>query len=310
MSRQGIWLIIGLAVTAQPCGAGALTESKGNATLQIVSAEKALSLADLITVTLTVEGSPALDVYGAPLELPAADPWLLVERSKASREALDSKRVRWRLTYRFAPREPGRIPFTFPVVKYRDGDEQVATWTPIAFDVRTATQKADRSALRDITAIEELPALAASDHAWRLCSAIGGTILLLIAVALGVRHFVQGRAVQSPAQFALEEWQRLVALKLPEQGRTERFITLLTRLMRRYVERQFALPARRRSTPEFVRSLESCALLTAAEKHFLTVFLQRCDAVKFAQAAMSADECNQWADAGRRFLQTRLAHRP
>jgi hypothetical protein len=307
MSRQWLWLIVCLAVTARPCEADAITQTKGPASLEVVSEEKTLSLADLITVTLTVEGSPALDVYGAPLELSAADPWLLVERSKAMRETIDPKRVRWRLTYRFAPREPGRIAFAFPVVKYRDGDEQTASWTPVSFDVHATVTTPDRADLRDITAIEELPPIAPSDQAWRVWSALAGSMLLLSAVVLGVRRFLRRKSLRSPAQFALYEWQRLVALKLPDQGRGERFITLLTTLVRRYLERQWALPARRQTTPEFLQSLEACAALTAEEKQFLTNFLQRCDAVKFAQAAMPVDECNEWADAARQFLQRRMA---
>ena len=132
---------------------------------------------------------------------------------------------------------------------------------------------------------------------------VAGLVVLLAALAFGLRRFLRRDSSRTSAQLALEAWDRLLAKKLPENGRSERFITLLTMLMRRYLERQFALPARRRTTAEFVQQLESCPLLSGEEKQFLTSFLERCDAVKFAKVDMSVDECRRWADSARQFLQ-------
>src|SRR5207244_1939212 len=86
----------------------------------------------------------------------------------------------------------------------------------------------------------------------------------------------------------------------------ERFITLLTTLVRRYLERQCSVPARRRTTPEFRNVLAPMAVLTIEEKQFLTAFLERCEAVKFAQEMMTPQECVRWAEAVRQFLEGRL----
>src|SRR5207237_5684175 len=112
--------------------------------------DRKLALADLITVTLTTEGSSSLRTPIAPLELPANAPWLLVERSKLERETIDGKRLRYRLVYRFAQREPGKkVTFQFPDIKYADGatPQQIVSWLPVAFEVTTQISQPDQTTL-------------------------------------------------------------------------------------------------------------------------------------------------------------------
>src|SRR5262245_33124104 len=108
MNRMPLSLIF-LLVTAAPGFAGAIVKKSGAATLEVHfdGDRPKIALPDLITATLTIEGSPALDVFKAPLDLPTAGPWALVQRSKAQREEIGAAKVRWKLVYRFAPREPG-----------------------------------------------------------------------------------------------------------------------------------------------------------------------------------------------------------
>jgi Clp amino terminal domain, pathogenicity island component len=300
-------LILALLGPATPCAGGAVKQAQGDATLEVSweGDERKLGLADQITVTLRIEGNEALNVYGAPLDLGAKANWLLVERSKDTKMPIRAKRVRWQLVYKFAPREPGReIAFAFPEVRYRDGDERAITWEPITFEVTTQITAPETAKLKGIAAIEELPAIAPPEEsAWRWLL-LG--ILPVVGIAIFALWLIRRRArSRSAVDLALYELQRLVGMKLPEKGNSERFITLLTMLVRRYLERQYALPARRRTTPEFVRFLASCETWTTPEKDFLTSFLQRCEAVKFAKAAMSVAECGKWVDAVRQFLQPR-----
>jgi hypothetical protein len=315
MKRISLILIVCFLASAQPCGAGTITQRKQGATLEIrFDAETPkLTLSDLITVTLTVEGNPSLRTPVAPLDLPPTAPWVLVERSGFPRENIDSTHVRYRLTYRFAPREPGKnITFHFPDVKFSEGAsaEQKVSWDKITFEVETQIVLPDHAKMRDITAIEELPSVPLPDRSWQLWLSLGGVGVLLFGVILGARFFLRRDKRRSATQLAIYEWQRLVAMKLPERGRGERFITLLTTLVRRYLERQFAIAARRQTTPEFAKNLDQLTMLTAAERQFLSDFFEHCDAVKFAQVAMTADECMKWADAARAFLQSRLAAVP
>ncbi len=301
MNRIALTLICAFAVAlAQPGAAGTIVQTKGDAELKVhVDAKNSeIALADLIEVSLTVEGDPDLLVK-APLELPSAAPWLLIERSEPTRESIGPRRIRWRLTYRFAPREPGKLVFAFPPVKFRTGAaaEQSVAWEPIAFTVTTPGGE-----LRDITAVEQVPPLVPPDRSWLIGSAAVGSGLFLIALRFVLLRLFRRVTPRTPAQLGLYEWERLVALKLPEQGRSERFVTLLTTLVRRYLERQYAIPARRQTTPEFLHGLADLASLSADEKRFLARFLERCEAVKFAGMPMPADECSEWAQAAKHFL--------
>src|SRR6516165_10668005 len=136
-------LLIGsLFGSTLPCVAGTFTQTKGPAVLEVSydTDTRRLALADLITVRLTVEGSSSLRAPLAPLQLPASAPWLLVERSALVREIVSGSRLRYQLTYRFAPREPGKkVPFHFPDVKCKDGDADDITlgWSPVIFEVET-----------------------------------------------------------------------------------------------------------------------------------------------------------------------------
>lgn len=303
-------VILWVSASSQPCFAGTVTQKKGGVALEVHydGDARRLALSDLLTVTLTVEGTPLLRTPLAPLELPAAAPWKVEERTKPSRESIRGNRVRWQIIYRVSPQQPGKaIAFQFPDVKFRAGDEdeQTVTWAPIPFEVVTQITLPDRSALRDITAIEVPLSIASADPSWLPLLMVIGAGVVLCGLAIGLRVLFRRKIGRSPAQLALYELQRLIAMKLPEKEQSEPFVTLLTMLVRRYLERQFALPARRLTTPEFIRDLEQFTMLTAPEREFLTTFLQRCDAIKFANQVMSSQECARWASATREFLQRR-----
>lgn len=298
---------------AAPMAAGEIAQRKGPATLEIRfdSLTPKITLADVITVKLEVEGTTALRVK-APDRFPTDYPWQLIELSKVERTPIDAKRVRWRLTYKFAPREPAKkVALAFPEIRLRESDdpeeERALTWEPVDFEVTTSITDPDRADIRDITEIESLPtAPDAGMLDWRIV-ALAVLVVLLIFVVFFTRALLKRRDSRSPTQIALYEWQRLVAMGLPEKGRSERFVTLLTLLVRQFLERQFGLLARRQTTPEFLQALAQQSALSDEEKRFLTTFFQRSDAIKFAGIDMSPSECSEWAEATRRFLQNRIA---
>ena len=58
------------------------------------------------------------------------------------------------------------------------------------------------------------------------------------------------------AQVACRELDRIASLGLPAAGQVERFHTLVSNVLRRYLEKRFGLPARRQTTPEFFIAAE------------------------------------------------------
>ncbi len=291
-------LLIGIA-------APLFAQDKGRVRLQLPE-DRTIALSDTIAVSLCVRGGPKLMVE-PPKDLGPAAPWVLVTRSAPQRKALSNGDELWCMTYTFAPRQPGeKIPFAFPDVKYRDGDaDETASFPPAQFKVTTQIANPDVSQLKEQPGIEPLPPLETSNQAWIWASVLGGATIGIIAVFIAVRFWLRPSPPRSPAQLGLQEWRRLVAMKLPDNGHGEQFITLLTTLVRRFLERQFALPARRRTTPEFLKSLESSPDLNAAEKSFLASFFADCETVKFANTDATTQECSRWAEQVRQFLNGR-----
>lgn len=305
------WLRIVLILTCvwlpYPCWAGVVTQRQGSATLEIHfdGPKPVLELADTITVTLTIEGSGDLQVK-LPRQWPASSRWLLVEGAKISRETIAPGRVRWRQTSRYAPREPGKaVAFVYPEVQIRDGgDDASVVWEPIDFTVTTTITQPDRAALRDITGIEDLPPIETPAPREWLGWLTVGLIWALAAVFVAMRY-LRRRKPRSPLQRARYELERLLALKLPDAGRGERFITLLTMLVRSYLERDLHLPARRQTTREALQGLGEDVSLTNDSKKFVTDLLERGDAIKYANVEITPEECHAWAEKVRQFLQHR-----
>src|ERR1043165_3152675 len=272
MMRIPLLLII--LGAAAPCFAGANRQTIGAATLEVLppGSENKLQLADLITARLSIEGTPALDVFEFPSELPRSAAWGLVEVSKPVRKVAGPNRVTWQVAYQFGPRKTGKnVQFELPKIKFRDREDFEVTFAPVPFVVESKITNPGIADLKGVPTIEKLPPAPVKipDWAW---------IWPLLACLLGIGALIGSAVVvllsrrsepQSPVQLALYEWQRLSDMKLPEKGRGVQFITLLTALVRRHLERQYAIPARSRTTPEFIAFLRSHDKLTDAQRDFL-----------------------------------------
>lgn len=288
-----------------PGEARSVIQEKDGVRLQI-DADDTVRLSDTIRATVTITGSASLIVESVG-ETPPDASWSLVERSPVRREKIDDTRLQWSVTCSFAPQEPGeKVPFTFPALRYRDGaGVHTITFAPVDIKVVTRIGEADLDQMHDITSIEPTPPNAAVDFSWVVGIALTGWSFAILLVVLLTMRWLRRKVPPSQASRSLQEWHRLMALRLPEKGKGERFVTLLSRLVRTYLERQFALPARRRTTQEAVAGVANCVALTSEEKQLLTAFLERCEFVKFANEEMPSVECDRWAAEVRALLEKR-----
>lgn len=168
-----------------------------------------------------------------------------------------------------------------------------------------ADEPGDLSRLRGITGIEEVPAapLAPRWPYWLALSLVISTGLVVAGWKVARRR---GRAAAPPLPpdlWALAELDRLEAMKLPEAGAVERFHTLLSDVVRSYLERRFDMRAPRQTTIEFLETMRQSPQLTATQQELLRAFLSRCDLAKFARAMPSAEECGATAAMARRFVE-------
>jgi hypothetical protein len=279
--------------SAQP---PAVVETQGPATLRVDGmmdkAGISRELSDVLTITLEVDGSKTLEVK-PPDKITSSPGWRLVVVSPATIVKLDKEHLRWRQIFTFEPLSPGALVLHIEPLLFREhgGPYQKIAWKALAVRVGTRIASPDVANLRDPTVIEPLPPPAeARIIPWLWAGSAVAAVFFLALSLVWWRRRSRPRA-NLAEQWALRELGRTLALRLPDQGKVERFHTLLANVVRRYLERKYQLPARRRTTPEFLDVLQSCQKLSGPNQAFLREFFTRCDLAKFAGAHVSSTEC-------------------
>lgn len=198
-----------------------------------------------------------------------------------------------------------------PLRLSEDGQpERRVTWQPIRMRITTQIKEATLSAMRPGTGPEEVP------PAWSWSQALCWVLLILVLTVLGLvgwellRRRVRRPGGLTPHGWALREFDRLAALDLSAGGELERFPTLVSDVVRRYLELQFRLHAPRQTTAEFLEAMRQAPQLTAAQQAMLRDFLERCDLAKFARLTPSAAECRALAAKARTFIEQTVAPTP
>lgn len=169
-------------------------------------------------------------------------------------------------------------------------------------DSRPPTAPADLKQLRDITGIEELPAV---ESPWRWLPWLAGGLALgggLLLAGWKYRGRPQPVAPTPPDQWAQAELKRIDELGLDVPREADRYHTLVSDVVRRYLELRFELRASRQTTAEFLEAMRHSTLLTTPQQEELREFLQRCDLAKFARADVAAEDCNEVAAMARQLV--------
>jgi hypothetical protein len=285
-----------------------ILQEQGQATLSVrAKVERGqvdMRLADSLLLILTVDGSDKLEVK--PTAVQTSEAIKVRGRPAPAITANGKDRLRWQQTFHLEPLVPGNHLVQFNVLEYREkpGDWRKITWRPVPVKVTTQIKSADAEDIRDITDIEALP-IRPSPWVWVLWSlgGIGGAVVLF----LGFRQWRKSRRravpTLTPRQWAVRELERVLGLNLPARGEVERFHTMLSNVVRRYLEKRFALPARRQTTPEFLQTMQNSPQLSADQQALVRDFLERCDLAKFANAHATAQECAVAADMVAKFLE-------
>jgi len=262
-----------------------------------------LRLADSLILIITVDGSAQLEVKPSAIQ---ASEVIKIRGRQAPAITEHKEGRRWQQTFHLEPLVPGDHSVQLQPLEYREkpGEWKTVKWRPVPIKVTTQIQSADADDLRDITDIEKLPERPSPWLwlAWGLAGVCGSAILLV-----GIRQWRKSRRRLQPAltpkQWAVRELERVLALNLPAKGEVERFHTMLSNVVRRYLENRYALPARRQTTPEFLQTMQTAPQLSADQQALARSFLERCDLAKFANAQATAEECALTAAMVAEFLE-------
>jgi hypothetical protein len=269
-----------------------------------------------LDLTLTVEGR-------APLKVGAGDE----QAVKAQVAALDSAppglgckavgpvsrttagdRETWQLTLHLDPRKDGKVELHPAPLEYTEGPDAVphrVEWNPIPLVITSELASLDpKQELRDITPPEEPPPPPPSWLRWLPWAGVAVALAGLVAGGWQLRRrFTTPARPLTPHEWAARELDRIEALQLPRAGELERYHTLLSDVVRVYLEQRFSLPASHQTTAEFLETMRRSPQLTPAQQGLLRDFLGRCDMAKFARAAPPPAECRAVAAMARGFVQ-------
>ncbi len=276
-------------------------------------------LANRLLLTLSVEGA-------APLKMDGGDEEALNQLVKALKDsglwyscepagppthaAAGDGRERWEAAIRLSPNPPkeSTVELRPPALQYTEGpanERRRVEWQPVKLRVTTDVASLDvKKELRDITPPESPPAPPPSWTRWLPWAGLAAAVAGLVAGGWGLRRrFTRPPAPLTPHEWAARELDRIEALRLPEAGEAERYHTLLSDVVRAYLERRFDLPASQQTTTEFLATMRRSPQLTPAQQGLLRDFLERCDMAKFARAAPPPEECRAVAAMARSFVQ-------
>lgn len=160
-----------------------------------------------------------------------------------------------------------------------DGQLTTEAW-PIT--VTTALGEASNAAaLRDIRGHVAVPT-----NDWILWSSVGSG-LALIVIGLLVRRWNRLRTTPQepellPHELARRQLDELEAEGLLEQHSYQSFYFRLSDILRHYIEGRFGMRAPKKTTPEFLSDLKTCAIFEHDQQLNLSHFMRCSDMVKFA----------------------------
>jgi hypothetical protein len=143
-----------------------------------------------------------------------------------------------------------------------------------------------RPGLHDIHGPVEI----ASAVAWLQRALLVTVPLLLLAAAWWWRRKHGRSETQQVRESAAARARARLSESWAYLDQPERFCTLLSEIVRVYLEERFGLRAPDRTTEEFLSGLQDSVALGQVHKRLLEDFLTQCDLVKFAKGDPDRDE--------------------
>jgi hypothetical protein len=298
------WLILSAAPV---CAAGIeQNEKKGAVEARARLDRDAMELSDEIGLTLIVEGPTPLEVE--PIKsVTQSKAWLVVSSTKAELVPVAKGRMRWQQSFRLTPLGEKELSFPLEPIRVRAGGDDVVAigWKPFTVKVSTVVANPTLGGMKDT-----LPPIGVADPEslpWWLIGAGVGLAVAGVATIVVVRRRARRPAPPPvdlpPAEWALKELERLEASVPTALSQVERYHTMLSNVVRHYLDRRFGLHSSEQTTRELLGILQQSTQLAGPQQEQLGAFFDRCDLAKYARAAYSAEECRAAIQMAREFVQ-------
>ena len=136
--------------------------------------------------------------------------------------------------------------------------------------------------------------------------------LIVVAVVFLLTRFLitksRGKKIsvaspKLPHEIAFERLAELQKRNLPAVGQMKEFYSVLSDIIRHYIEERFSIKAPEMTTQEFLWFLNSSSRLLENHKIFLKDFLISCDMVKFAKHAPELNEIDSSFQLAKKFVE-------
>jgi hypothetical protein len=263
---------------------------KGGATMKVRLDRTQILASDDLTLTLTVEGS-------APVEVEAMGPltpsrqWLVNASEPEVTVVEGTDRMRWRQQFRLSPLQAGAVPLPIAAMHYRTGSGglQEYAWPTLTVQVRTDVLRPLLSEVRENT----MPDLDVPPPPFNFWPPVIASLMCLVGGVALWRWHLRKPVVPalSAEEQAVRDLDRLAAEQLPARGEVDRFHTVLSAILRNYLQRQLGLVLASRATAELLTALQAMNRVPAERLEQIQAILGRCDLAKFARASYGAEDC-------------------
>ena len=196
--------------------------------------------------------------------------------------------------------QPGAFTTPSLEVSVTDGQgglQKVAA-APAAVNVASVLQEGD-VALRDIKPQAVLPMPAAWPWAVAGLAAAAAVVVVIWRARRRERPALDYRQAH---EIALDGLSRVEALRLPQQGSFKEHYTLVSDIVRIYIERRYGVPTLERTTGEIRPDLANTDM-PAEVSALLVAFLQESDLVKFSKWTPNVESAQQLLLHGRMIVE-------
>ena len=186
------------------------------------------------------------------------------------------------------------------VVRLPSGESMTVQTPPLSVEVVTVLKEGEKMEdIRDIKGPVGLPVPHFGAWIWIGSLALFG---LLAGLFWRLRKKVQPVPVVPAHLKALQALKEIEAMGL-DQKNIKEYYSLVSGILRRYLEERFGFRAPEQTTEEFLSSVVANHVLYESQKELLGSFLQHCDLVKFANYAPKREEVSWIFETARGFIE-------
>ncbi len=135
---------------------------------------------------------------------------------------------------------------------------------------------------------------------------------VVFAIVAGIVYFLKKRkgvekVIAPPPpmpahEIAYRALQKLVKMDLIAKGKVSEYYSLLSDIVRRYIENRFKLMAPERTTQEFLAEMSNADIMVPDHKLLIKKFLEHCDLVKFAKYGPAEEEIKGVYNAAKKLV--------